>query len=154
MMARVRFREASSADVPAMVQCRHSDPTDNSAPDSRMAAYLDCQHHPQQALPERAGYVALSDGEIIGYIAGHRTTRNECSGELQYLFVAPAYRRQGIGSALLRLLAGWFHDQRALRVCVPIAADSPPEARPFCEAVGAVPLQKNWYVWSDIAQIL
>jgi GNAT superfamily N-acetyltransferase len=119
-----------------------------------MAAYFDGQHHPQQALAPRVGYIAYRDNEVLGYIAGHCTTRNGCSGELQYMFVAPASRRRGVGAALLRLLAGWFHDQGATRVCVPIAADSPAEARPFCEALGAVPLQKNWYFWNDIAALL
>jgi len=151
---KIRFREASSADVPAIVQCRLADPTDNGAADPRMGAYFDGQHHPQQALAARVGYVAVRDSEVIGYVAGHRTTRNGCSGELQYMFVAPAHRRRGIGAALLRLIAGWFHDQGATRVCVPIAADSRPEARPFCEALGAIPLQKNWYFWKDIADIL
>jgi GNAT superfamily N-acetyltransferase len=114
----VRFRKASSADVPAMVRCRGTDPTDNGKADPRMAAYLDGQHNPQEALPARVGYIALYDDTIIGYVAGHQTKRNGCSGELQYLFVAPTYRRRGIGTALLRLLAEWFHEQGAQRLCV------------------------------------
>src|SRR5262245_46840171 len=101
-IAEVQFREASAADVPSMARCRLTDPTDNGMADSRMAAYFACQHHPQQALPPRVGYVALHKDEVVGYIAGHCTMRNECSGEVQYLFVAPAYRRQGIGTSLLR----------------------------------------------------
>ena len=154
LRANVHFREASSSDVPAMARCRLTDPTDNGAADPRMAAYFDAQHHPEQALPPRVGYVALHDAEIIGYIAGHRTTRNGCSGELQYLFVAPAHRRQGIGTALLRLLAEWFRAQSTHRVCVSLAADSPPEYQPFGEALGASPLKKNWYFWEDIGEIL
>jgi GNAT superfamily N-acetyltransferase len=152
--AKVRFREATSADVPAMVLCRSTDPTDGGIADPRMAAYLDGQHHPGEALPPRVGYVATLNNDVIGYIAGHRTTRNGCSGELQYLFVAPAYRRRRIGTALLLLLAGWFETQGVRRVCVSIAADSPPEARPFCEAVGAVPLKQNWYFWEYIDKLL
>ena len=153
-IAGVRFRKAEAADAPAMARCRRTDPTDNGAADPRMAAYLDGQHHPQQALLARVGYVALHNDEIIGYIAGHRTTRNGCSGEVQYLFVAPAYRLHGIGTELLRLLADWFHTQDVQRVCVAVAADSPAEAQPFCEAVGAAPLRRNWYAWDDIGVML
>jgi GNAT superfamily N-acetyltransferase len=153
-IAGIRFREAKTADVPAMARCRLADPTDNGIADPRMAAYFDGQHHPHQALPPRVGYVASHKDEVVGYIAGHCTTRNGCSGEVQYLFVAPAYRRRGIGTSLLRLLAEWFHTQGAQRVCVPIAADSPPEAKPFCETVGASPLQRNWYAWQDIGMML
>ncbi|MGH9347263.1 MAG: GNAT family N-acetyltransferase [Vicinamibacterales bacterium] len=59
-----------------------------------MEAYFNGQHHPQQALLPRTGYVALNGDQVIGYIAGHRTNRHGCAAEVQYLFVAPAYRRR------------------------------------------------------------
>jgi GNAT superfamily N-acetyltransferase len=148
----VHFREATRADVAAMAQCRLSDPTTGAA-DSRMAAYFDRQHHPQQALLPRVGYVALAGDAVIGYIAGHRTTRHSCAGEVQYLFVAPAYRRRGIAATLLRLLAGWFREQGATRVCVNVDTDSP-AAQPFYASLGASALNKYWYVWEDIGVIL
>jgi GNAT superfamily N-acetyltransferase len=115
-----------------------------------MAAYFNGDHHPRQAETPRIGYVALSGDQAIGYVAGHRTKRNGCDGEVQYLFVAPAFRRLGIGAVLLRLLAEWFRDQGVQKVCVAVANDSPREAKPFMEAVGAVPLKKHWYAWEDI----
>jgi GNAT superfamily N-acetyltransferase len=45
----------------------------------------------------------LAGDAVVGYIAGHRTTRHHCAGEVQYLFVAPAYRRRGVATALLGL---------------------------------------------------
>lgn len=119
-----------------------------------MAAYLEGRHHPQQALPPRVGYVALDKGAVIGYIAGHLTTRHGCGREVQYLFVAPAYRRQSIATELLRLLATWFQEHGAQKVCVAVADDSPAEAQPFIERLGASPLKKNWYAWENIAVVL
>jgi GNAT superfamily N-acetyltransferase len=148
----VQFREANASDVAAMAQCHLADPA-NAVVDSRMAAYFDCRHHPQQALLASIGYVALVDDAIVGYIAGHRTTRHGCEGEVQYLFVAPLYRRRGIATELLRLLATWFHAQASQKVCVGVADDSPKEAKPFFESVGASPLKKNWYAWKDIGAI-
>jgi len=148
-IAGIEFREATTDDVPAMARCRLADPTDSVA-DPRMAAYFDRRHHPQQALLPRVGYIALANDNVIGYIAGHRTTRHGCAGEVQYLFVAPPHRRQGIGTALVRLLAKWFQAQAAQRVCVAVADDSPVEAQPFFESVGASPLKRNWYGWEDI----
>ncbi|HEV2828517.1 MAG TPA: GNAT family N-acetyltransferase [Pyrinomonadaceae bacterium] len=145
----LQLREATAADVPAMSRCHLDDPV-NPFADSRMAAYFDCQHHPQQSLPARVGYVALVNEMIVGYIAGHRSTRHGCAGEVQYLFVTPLYRRRGIATALLRLLAEWFQSQAAQQVCVGVAADSPKEAKPFYESVGASPLKKHWYAWEDI----
>src|SRR5262245_20783404 len=89
------FRIASITDVPAMAQCRLSDPAAGSA-DPRMSAYFEGQHHPQKALLPRTGFIALTDEVVIGYIAGHLTNRYSCLGELQYLFVAPAFRRKGV----------------------------------------------------------
>ena len=68
------YQEATSADVPAMARCRAADP-DAGPADERMAGYLDGVHHPRQALPPRTAFIAVSRGEVVGYIAGHATTR-------------------------------------------------------------------------------
>jgi len=148
----IAFRQATSSDVPVMTQCRLADPVAGPA-DPRMAAYLDGEHHPQQALPPRVGYVASSGEQIVAYIAGHQTKRHGCEGELQYFFVAPAYRRRGVGTALLRLLARWFLEHGVRHVCVGIANDSPPEAKPFVEHHGALPLKRYWYAWEDVGAV-
>jgi GNAT superfamily N-acetyltransferase len=148
----IRFRAATSADVAAMAQCRLTDPAAGAA-DRRMTAYFDGQHHPQQALLPRNGYVALAGETVVGYIAGHRTTRYGCAGEVQYLFVAPACRRRGIAAALIRLLAGWFGEQGVAKVCVNVDIDSP-AAEPFYVSVGASALNRHWYVWEDISIVL
>lgn len=144
----IHFRVALASDVPAMAICRSTDPAAGPA-DTRMAAYLDREHHPHEAQLPRVGYVALAGDEIIGYIAGHRTTRHGCAGEVQYLFVAPAHRRRGIATALLALLADWFREQSVKRVCVCIDADSP-SAQPFYASLGASSLKPYWRVWEDI----
>jgi GNAT superfamily N-acetyltransferase len=118
--------------------------------DSRIAAYLDCQHHPQHALGPRIAYLAVAGDAVVAYVAGHLTQRHGCDGEVQYLYVAPAYRRKGIGSALLRLLADWFLSQGACKMCVAVANDNPPEARPFVESVGASLFKKHWHAWDNV----
>jgi GNAT superfamily N-acetyltransferase len=145
----IQFRIATSADVPAMAACRSSDPALGPA-DPRMAAYFDGRHHPQQALPPRVGYVALEYGAVIGYIAGHLTTRHGCAAEVQYLFVAPDFRRHGIATALLRLLTNWFGSAAARKVCVCVDPDSR-AAKPFYESTGASPFRRLWYRWDDIS---
>lgn len=93
-MAGIQFREANASDVPAMMLCH---PSEEGA-DTRMAAYFAGNHHPQEALAPRVGYVAIVDEAVVGYIAGHRTTRHGCAGELQYFFVS----RNSDGVGLLR----------------------------------------------------
>ena len=101
----------------------------------------------------RAGYVAAAGEEIVGYIAGHLTERYHCEGEVQYLFVATAYRRTGIAHELLRMLARWFLEQRARHVCVDVNEDSP-SARPFYVRTGASDLRPHWMHWPDISVLL
>lgn len=140
------FREATSADVPAMERCRVGDAEAGHA-DPRMSAYLDGLHHPGQAKAPRVAYVAESDGHVAGYIAGHLTRRFKCQGELQYLYVAPRHRRAGVASSLVRVLARWFSERHARRVCVNAADD---RAAAFYRSVGADDLKPHWLVWNDI----
>ena len=73
-------------------------------------------------------------------------------GELQYLFVAPNYRRRGIATELIRLVADWFVEQGAAKVCVCVDADTP-AAGPFYTARNAVPMQNFWVGWEDISVV-
>jgi GNAT superfamily N-acetyltransferase len=148
----VHVRLAESADVPAMAACRLRDPAAGPA-DPRMDAYFNGQHHPHQALLPRVGYVAVVDEQIVGYIAGHRTTRHGYSGEIQYLFVAPEYRRRSVGSRLVQRLAQWFDLAGARNVCVCVDADSP-AAVPFYNSLGAAPFKRFWMGWADISASL
>jgi GNAT superfamily N-acetyltransferase len=147
----IGYREASVIDVPAMARSRMSDPASPTA-DTRMAAYFTGNHHPQRALLPRIGFVATAGADVVGYIAGHLTQRYDCDGEVQYLFVAAPYRRVGVGSRLLELLARWFETQRALRVCVNVDPESPP-ARPFYISAKAEDLRPHWMVWDDIRKV-
>ncbi len=148
----VQIRVATRADASAMAQCRLSDP-DAGPGDPRIAAYLDGRHHPHRALPPRVGFVALDAGKVVGYIAGHLTTRFDCQGELQYLFVALEYRRQRLATTLLRHLAAWFRDHDATRVCVDVNLDSP-SAAAFYERLGARPFRPHWWAWDAITVVL
>jgi GNAT superfamily N-acetyltransferase len=147
----VIYRPAFSVDVPAMAASRNGDPANGPA-DERMAAYLEGRHHPQQALAPRVAFVAMDEDRVAGYIAGHLTRRYDCDGEVQYLYVGPSYRRRGIATALLRMLACWFLEERALTVCVNVNLESP-SAQPFYEARGAATLNKYWMVWSDVSRL-
>jgi GNAT superfamily N-acetyltransferase len=148
----IEYREATTSDVPAMAQCRVTDPAAGNA-DPRMAAYLDGLHHPHQALAPRIGYVAVDGDMVIGYIAGHETRRFDCEGEVQYLYVATEYRRRGIATTLLQMVAEWFRSRGKERICVNVNIDSPP-AVPFYLSCGAQPMNQHWYLWPDIGSFL
>lgn len=143
------YREATVSDVPAIERGRAADLEWGPA-DPRTASYLEGKHHPQRALPTRVAFVALDGHAVVGYIAGHLTQRYDCDGELQYLWVAVDHRRGGVATSLFRLLARWFVDQRATRVCVDVLPDNS-VARSFYARHGATELNPYWLVWSDIA---
>ena len=118
-----------------------------------MARYLEGRHHPQHALAPRVIYVALENGSVVGYVAGHLTRRYGCDGELQWIYVAAEHRRRRVGSELVRLLASWFANQKALRICVNVAPANA-GARSFYVRQGAENLNEHWMVWSEISAVL
>jgi serine/threonine protein kinase/ribosomal protein S18 acetylase RimI-like enzyme len=148
----VRYREAGASDVPEMVRCRVGDPIMGPA-DPRMALYLEGKHHPQQALAPRVMFVGMEEDSTVGYIGGHLTRRYDCDGELQYLYVVPQRRRSGIASDLVTLLAHWFSEHEASRICVDVKPDNA-IARSFYSRHGAVELSEYWMVWPDIKAVL
>jgi GNAT superfamily N-acetyltransferase len=145
----VLYRPATLRDVAAMAQIRSEHW--GHAPDweHRLASYLSGEHHPRHALLPRVMIVAEQDDEIIGFIAGHLTRRFRCDGELQWINVSAAQRRQGVATQLLRELGGWFAEYNAHKICV----DAQPrnaDASAFYTSHGAEPLNDHWLVWPDI----
>jgi ribosomal protein S18 acetylase RimI-like enzyme len=152
-MSTIHYREAELADIPAMASIWAGGDEGGGASEERMSRYLAGEHHPQQALLSRVIYVALEGDAVVGYIAGHLTTRYDCDGELQWIYVVPEYRGRGIASELLRLLAGWFDEQNALRVCVDVEPTNI-AGREFYTRHGAQSLNPHWLVWNDISNVL
>ena len=147
-MPRAHYRKADLGDVSRLVGLPEPG---EAGGDPRMLQYLAGEHHPQLALLPRVLWMAEQAGEPVGYTAGHLTERFGCDGELQWIYVVRAHRRAGVASELLRLLAGWFVEQGARRICVDVGDD---EARPFYQHHGAVELNRHWMVWNDIGGVL
>jgi GNAT superfamily N-acetyltransferase len=145
----ISYRRAELADILAVSGLRQPSEAGGAATD-RMLRYLTGGHHPQQALPPRAMWVAAIDGVPIGYVAGHLTRRFDCDGELQWIYVVREHRRSHVATELVRLLAEWFTARGASRICVDVGDDA---ARPFYRARGAVDLNRHWMVWNDISQL-
>jgi len=144
----VLYRRASLADVPRLIGLPRPG---EAGGDHRMLQYLAGEHHPQQALAPRVLWMAESGVSAVGYVAGHLTRRYGCEGELQWLYVVPEHRRDGVGSRLLALMADWFVARNARRICVDVGDDA---ARPFYHRHGAVELNRHWMVWQDIAALM
>jgi GNAT superfamily N-acetyltransferase len=148
--AAVHYRRVVPSDMPVLARLRGEGEA-GGASEERMGRYLAGEHHPQQALLSRVMYVAAEAGAPIGYVAGHLTRRFGCDGELQWIYVVPEHRGTRVAAELLCLLATWFVEQGARRVCVDVGDE---RARHFYKRHGAVDLNKHWLVWNDVSAVI
>jgi GNAT superfamily N-acetyltransferase len=151
-MRPITYREATLADAPEMARLREQSRWVGGAAQDRISLYLAGEHSPQHALAERVAFLAEVEDELIGYIAGHLTTRFGCQGELQWILVAPEGRGGPAAAELLTRLAGWFASRKSLRVCVNVEPDNE-RARWFYQRHGAEELSQYWMVWTDITRL-
>jgi GNAT superfamily N-acetyltransferase len=147
----IEYRVAAASDIPALARLRTLGWGDVGYWIPRITAYMNGQNNPQKALAPRVLYVAVDGDGIVGFIAGHLTQRLDCEGELEWIDVDTAYRRKGIASELIKILAKWFAEQNAKKICVDPGND---DARKFYAANGAGKLNEHWMYWDDIASLL
>jgi ribosomal protein S18 acetylase RimI-like enzyme len=145
----MHYRKADKSDTTAMAQIRAADWGTEEYWRMRIAGYMNGELRPQQALMPRTVFVAIEEDVITGFIAGHLTQRYECDGELQWINVGPEHRRNGVASGLLRMLASWFINHKAKRICVDVDPVNS-IARRFYMRHAAEILNKHWLVWNDI----
>ena len=152
-MLEIQYREATKSDIPSIARIRAAEWETEDYWKYRITQYMDCINYPytQTALILRVMYVALKEDELLGFIAGHLTHRFKCDGELEWINVIPEYRGSGIASELLRLLALWFIEQNAKRICIDPGSEI---ARRFYIRHGAENLNQHWMVWNDIKVVL
>lgn len=144
----ITIRSAEDHDIPEMAQIRSEEWGDHAFWKDRIAGYKHGEHFPQQALPERAVFVAIDEGNVVGFAAGHKTRRFDCDGELQWINVAAQKRGQGIADQLITRIGAWFVEQKAKRVCVNVDPRNE-AARRFYARCGARSLNEHWMIWDD-----
>ena len=145
----ITFRQASLEDVSAMAEIRARYAYTVGYWQTRIQGYLTGEHSPQKALAERVAFVAVEDSTVVGFIAGHRTRRFDCDGELEWIDVIAERQRRGIAGEMMALLAAWFIEQKTFRVCVNVAPDNLPAVNLYARH-GATPLNQYFMVWEDI----
>jgi len=148
---KIGFRMATPGDVPDLARLRSLGWGDVDYWIPRITGYMTGASNPQKALPERVVYVATDGKLIIGLIAGHLTQRLDCEGELEWIDVDTEYRRKGIASELVRVLATWFAGQNARKICVDPGNDA---ARKFYAANGTANLNDHWMYWENISILM
>lgn len=148
----IEYRAASDADFDALATIRAAEWGSEQYWRDRIRGYASGALNPGQALPPRVIYVAVEDSRVVGFIAGHLSTRFECDGELEWLNVVEDKRRAGVAAELLHVLAAWFRDQNAKRICDDADPENP-GARAFYRKHGAQDLNAHWLVWPDITEL-
>jgi ribosomal protein S18 acetylase RimI-like enzyme len=144
----IKLRPVEPPDIPLMAAIRAQVWETETFWTRRIGLYLSGEHSPQQALPARAAFVALDGTELVGFVAGHRTCRLGCDGELQWINVVEERRGQGIADGLMAKMGAWFAEQDAYRVCVNVAPENT-AARRLYRRCGAQPLSDHWMIWED-----
>ena len=149
-MPNVSYRKVKTEDIPFLAKIRAANWETEDFWNYSISSYLNNTRNPQKALKERVLYVALVDSAIVGFIAGHLSTRYDCQGELEWIDVTEQYRRDGIASALVKILAAWFIEHKAYKVCIDPGNEI---ARKFYSKNGAKDLNDHWMFWNDIRNI-
>jgi GNAT superfamily N-acetyltransferase len=148
----VAYRPVEDGDVGAMALIRAKEWGTEAFWKTRIGLYLAGKHSPQQALPLRALFVAVDDGAVVGFVAGHRTQRYGCEGELQWINVVEERRGHGVAGKLLETMADWFTNQKLGRICVNVDSSNV-AVRRFYAKYGGKPLNDHWMVWDDAGAI-
>ncbi|MCK9519617.1 MAG: GNAT family N-acetyltransferase [Dehalococcoidia bacterium] len=97
-----------------------------------------------------ASLVAEHEGEIAGFITATIEQNQpdrlpERHATVGYLYVAPGYRRQGLGRQLVQGIFAWARDQEGVsHVEMPVLANDV-SAEPFWRSLGFTPfIQRLW----------
>lgn len=144
----ITLRPAEHSDIPAMAAIRAREWETETYWTGRIGLYLSGEESPQQGLPSRAVFVALDGTELVGFVAGHRTRRLGCGGELQWINVIEERRGQGLADRLMAKIGAWFVGQEAYRVCVNVDPTNT-AARILYKRWGATRLNDYWMIWED-----
>jgi GNAT superfamily N-acetyltransferase len=118
---------------------------------ARWQGYLSGTASPQHAKAERQAFKAIHCGRLIGFIAGHLTTRHNRDAEIQLFYVLKEHQRAGVGRKLLIEMVNWFVNQHAGSACVGIAPENPYQR--FYLKFGGTYLNPHWIVWDNLSSL-
>jgi GNAT superfamily N-acetyltransferase len=105
---------------------------------------------PKSSKPGRLILKAEVNGKIVGYIAGHLTTRYERDAEIQSFYILKEYQRKGTGKKLFNRFVKWLLTQHAKSLCVGVAAEN--KYKEFYIKQGGQYLNPHWIYWDNLEQ--
>ncbi len=141
------IRPAEEADVPAMAAIRAREWETEAYWRRRIGGYLHWDGSPE-AHAARGFFVADDGATVVGFAAGHRTSRYGCDGELEWINVVRERRGEGIAGKLMVRMGEWFVEQGLGRICVDVEPGNA-VARKLYARFGAEPFKPYWMIWED-----
>ncbi|MEO8860414.1 MAG: GNAT family N-acetyltransferase [Ginsengibacter sp.] len=101
---------------------------------------------PQTSKPERIILKVVNDeNKIVGYLAGHLTTRYNLDAEIQSFCVLKQDQKQKIGTRLLTEFTKWLIKMNARSLCVGFKPENKYKAFYFKHA--GQYLNEHWIYW-------
>jgi ribosomal protein S18 acetylase RimI-like enzyme len=142
----VRIRKMRVEDTAALAELWHEMVLFHAKGDPYWRVKRDCKggyaDHMRNTLgaPDKAVYVAYSDGDVIGFVLAQLDSRARVFVEKDHglivdLAVTAAHRRKGIGEKLVKKVWGWF-GRKGVRTVEVRAAASNPVATAFWRKMG------------------
>ena len=150
---KMKIRKLLEEDITALAQIRSLEWGTEEYWINRIEGYLAKVKNPQGAKSERTILVLEVENKVVGFIAGHATSRYDCQGELQWINVLHEFQGQSLASYLLKELAKWFVENNILSVCVNVEPDNA-TAIAFYTKNQAQSINEHWMKWDDISVLL
>jgi GNAT superfamily N-acetyltransferase len=88
------------------------------------------------------------DGRPAGFAGYHHTARFNADAELESIYLLKAAQRQGVGSRLLRTIAGRLLADGSRSMCVGYDPRNPYQS--FYRKHGALAINPHWAIWPDL----
>ena len=122
--------------------------------DSRLKRWISyfTGESPSSSKPDRIVFGVTEAGEIIGYIAGHHTSRFDVDLEIQSFYILKKWQRKSIGTNLLVRLSQWAQVKGYVSACVGVAPLNP--YRSFYLKHGAYVRNQHWLEWGNLPRSL
>jgi GNAT superfamily N-acetyltransferase len=130
--SRVTVRKGANSDIPRVIELWrefitfHADRDPVLTPSSDAAKHFNSWVQKHLVHKDKKLFVALSDEEPIGFCLAQVTERSAVFksrriGVISDLAVTAPWRRQGVGSLLLKAALKWLHDQSLGQIDVNIS---------------------------------
>lgn len=103
---------------------------------------------PSSSEPERIVLGAMDANTLIGYIAGHHTSRFGMDMEIQSFYVLKQWQRKSVGTDLLLRFSAWANEKGYTSTCVGVSPLNP--YRSFYLKFGATERNQHWLEWKDL----